>query len=123
LSNTIIPRRRSLALDEAAAAELRSALGVGEEALEDGDETPVPEVDVEGELEKKKAEVVGKGLAKYASKEGGKKGKKKVEELGPSGLSYTPLEKQYMEIKAKWPDVLLLTEGGCLLSKSSCDER
>lgn len=39
------------------------------------------------------------------------KGKKKQEEVGPSGLVYTPLEKQFMEIKSKNEDVLLLTEG------------
>jgi len=42
-----------------------------------------------------------------------KKGRgKKQEELGPSGLPYTPLEKQFMEIKDANPDVLLLTEVG-----------
>lgn len=51
--------------------------------------------------------------SKYAAKEApAKRGrKKKVEEVGPSGMTYTPLEKQYMEIKEQWPDVLLLMEG------------
>jgi DNA mismatch repair protein MSH3 len=37
--------------------------------------------------------------------------KKKEEEIGPSGLSYTPLEQQFRALKAQWPDVLLLMEG------------
>jgi DNA mismatch repair protein MSH3 len=110
----IMPRRRSLALDEAAAAEARGQV-IGEGADEDeegqGEEAAVDE---EEEAGKKAAAGVGSRLKeKYAAKPvASAKGKgKKKEEVGPSGLTYTPLEKQYMEIKAQWPDVLLLTEG------------
>ncbi|OXG15057.1 DNA mismatch repair protein MSH3 [Cryptococcus neoformans Ze90-1] len=104
-------RRRSLALDEAAAAEVREAAGLEDEGTffdgSDGD-------DYKGESEKN-AEEVGKQLKKYVAKElAGKaksKGKKK-EEIGPSGLAYTPLEKQFMEIKEQNRDVLLLMEVG-----------
>lgn len=103
-------RRRSLALDEAAAAEVREAAGLEDEGTffdgSDGD-------DYKSESEKN-AEEVGKQLKKYVAKElAGKaksKGKKK-EEIGPSGLAYTPLEKQFMEIKEQNRDVLLLMEG------------
>lgn len=93
-------RRRSLVLDEAAAAEARGA--AGEDSEEGGGDTP----DVE-------ESAVGASLrSKYAAPEKAKRGrKKKEEEIGPSGMTYTPLEKQFMEIKAKWPDVLLMTEG------------
>jgi DNA mismatch repair protein MSH3 len=111
----IMPRRRSLALDEAAAAEAMGQV-IGEGADEDeegqGEEAAVDE---EEEAGKKAAAGVGSRLKeKYAAKPvASAKGKgKKKEEVGPSGLTYTPLEKQYMEIKAQWPDVLLLTEGG-----------
>lgn len=96
-----LKRRRSLVLDEAAAAEARRA--AGEESGEEGADTP----DIE-------ENAVGANLrSKYAAPEKpAKRGrKKKEEELGPSGMTYTPLEKQFMEIKAKWPDVLLMTEG------------
>jgi DNA mismatch repair protein MSH3 len=123
VGGTLISRRRSLALDEAAAAEARRQLGI------DGDEdadTPIIQ-DVEGENSEderqKAAEKVGDTLAaKYGAKADTKgKGKavsrkKKVEEVGPSGQTYTPLEKQYMEHKARNPDVLLMMEGELLRS-------
>jgi DNA mismatch repair protein MSH3 len=106
----LMPRRRSLALDEAAAAEARRAAGI-----EEGGETPPIEVegDSDEEKNKKQAEGIGSKLAaKFASKDttASKRGKKK-EEVGPSGQTYTPLEKQFMEIKAANPDVLLMMEG------------
>ncbi|ORY24383.1 muts domain V-domain-containing protein [Naematelia encephala] len=120
----ILPRRRSLALDEAAAAEARRAAGIdvdedGTPGMEDGG---VVAIDVESDGESK-AEAVGSRLAaKYAAKGSagtgagrgkvGGRAKKKEEEKGPSGLTYTPLEKQFMEIKAKNPDVLLMMEVG-----------
>ncbi|WVQ79017.1 hypothetical protein IAT38_001109 [Cryptococcus sp. DSM 104549] len=112
-------RRRSLALDEAVAAEARKAAGLDDGEGEEGGGTPVDadkaDEDGEGE-EKKKAEGVGKKLAaKYAVKVDAKgaKGKgKKKEEVGPSGMTYTPLEKQFMEIKEANQDVLLLMEVG-----------
>ncbi|WWD05762.1 hypothetical protein V865_003845 [Kwoniella europaea PYCC6329] len=118
----IIRRRRSLALDEAAAAELRRGMGVDTPDVESGTNTPaaeeLEEVDLEDESRRKAAEGVGSKLAaKYASKisDGGRttKGKgKKKEEVGPSGQTYTPLEKQFMEVKEKNQDVLLLMEVG-----------
>lgn len=104
-----MPRRRSLALDEAAAAEMRRAAGI--DTPEEGEGGREDEADKEVE----EASAVATGLrSKYAAKETStaKKGrKKKEEEVGPSGMTYTPLEKQFMEIKAKWPDVLLMMEG------------
>lgn len=117
----IIPRRRSLALDEAAAAEARRH--AGEDGEGDDLEIPVMDADAEDEVEgKKDAEGVGSKLKeKYAAKgtdaTKGKvigKSKKIAEEVGPSGQTYTPLEKQFMEIKAENPDVLLMMEGWCL---------
>lgn len=109
-SGGIIRRRRSLALDEAEAAEARQEAGIED----DEDDTGVIDVDSDEERSKKKAEGVGSKLAaKFASKDDkGTKGKgKKKEDVGPSGLTYTPLEKQYMEIKRDNPDALLLMEG------------
>lgn len=102
----LMPRRRSLALDEAAAADMRREAGL-EEVDEDA-----PQEDQSDEEKLKKAEAIGSKLpAKFAAKGAGKKGKKQ-EEIGPSGQTYTPLEKQFKEIKAANPDVLLLMEGG-----------
>ncbi|WVF67166.1 hypothetical protein IAT40_001912 [Kwoniella sp. CBS 6097] len=122
LEGGLIRRRRSLALDEAAAAEMRGEAGIEIPDLESGANTPAienaEEIDAEDESKRKAAEGVGiKLAAKYAAKdgEGKSKGKgkgKKKEEVGPSGLTYTPLEKQYMEIKEKNQDVLLLMEVG-----------
>jgi DNA mismatch repair protein MSH3 len=100
----IIPRRRSLALDEAAAAEARRAIGIKNENDE-------PDED---EDEGDRVESVGLKLkAKFAAKVDIKaKGKgKKQEEVGPSGQTYTPLEKQFIVIKEANPDVLLMMEG------------
>nr|XP_019050346.1 DNA mismatch repair protein MSH3 [Kwoniella bestiolae CBS 10118]OCF29276.1 DNA mismatch repair protein MSH3 [Kwoniella bestiolae CBS 10118] len=118
----IIRRRRSLALDEAAAAELRRGMGIETPNVDSGTNTPTmeepDEVDLEDESRRRAAEGVGSKLAaKYASKvpDGAKsargKGKKK-EEVGPSGQTYTPLEKQFMEVKERNRDVLLLMEVG-----------
>jgi DNA mismatch repair protein MSH3 len=100
-----MPRRRSLALDEAAAADARRAAGI-DPAEEDGD----AEEGVDGSTTEAAAKLRSKYTATAAPVKKGRK--KKEEELGPSGMTYTPLEKQYMEIKAKWPDVLLFMEGG-----------
>jgi DNA mismatch repair protein MSH3 len=116
----VMPRRRSLALDEAAAAEARRLAGGEAGEGDEGADTPgmdevaVVESDEEGRIA---AEGVGSKLkAKYAAKgselaKGKGKGKKK-EEIGPSGMTYTPLEKQFMEIKMENPDVLLMMEVG-----------
>ena len=119
--NGIVPRRRSLKLDDAAAAEARALLG---DDTPTGVETPgeaeIIDGDVEVDMEDEKAaetagEVGGKLMAKFgASGKGAKKANgrtKKKEEIGPSGQTYTPLEKQFMEIKAQNPDVLLFMEG------------
>jgi DNA mismatch repair protein MSH3 len=125
----IRPRRRSLALDEAAAAEARGQVagdGEGEEGDGEGGAAGGGLVVPDGEEAKgsdderqKSASGVGSKLAaKFAAKtkedtktKGKGKGKKK-EEVGPSGQTYTPLEKQFMEIKAENQDVLLLMEVG-----------
>jgi DNA mismatch repair protein MSH3 len=117
VGGNLIPRRRSLALDDAAAAEARKQLGLEED---DGAEVAVVEDGDNSEEERQKAaEKLGDTLAaKYGAKTDAKgKGKavsrkKKVEEVGPSGQTYTPLEKQYMEHKARNPDVLLMMEVG-----------
>ncbi|KAK8861547.1 hypothetical protein IAR55_002369 [Kwoniella newhampshirensis] len=116
----IIRRRRSLALDEAAAAELRGQLRLTPDAENGGPTTPISEDREKAEDDERTtaAESMGKKLAaKYAAKDvdgqGKVKGKgKKKEEVGPSGLTYTPLEKQFMEIKQQNEDVLLLMEVG-----------
>lgn len=92
-------RRRSLLLDEAAAEEVRKAVG---------DDSDGPSADATHDAEDGAAATL---RAKYAAAPAKRGRKKKEEELGPSGMTYTPLEKQFMEIKAKWPDVLLMTEG------------
>jgi DNA mismatch repair protein MSH3 len=118
VGGTLIPRRRSLALDEAAALEAKRQLGVEDEEVEIV--TPVVDDGGESEEERQKtADKLGESLAaKYGAKEVKGKGKgkaaarkKKVEEVGPSGQTYTPLEKQYLEHKAQNPDVLLMMEG------------
>lgn len=122
VGGNLIPRRRSLALDEAAAAEARRQLGIPDQDDADGTETPaVEEVSDSDDERQKQAAKLGSGLAaKYGAKADIKgKGKattrkKKEEEVGPSGQTYTPLERQYMEIHAKHPDVLLLMEGQSL---------
>ena len=112
----IVPRRRSLALDQAAAAALRGQLGDDEDSPS-GQDTPGVElidVDDDGSKESEAANKLGGELmAKFGAngKVKGKGRKKKVEEIGPSGQTYTPLEKQFMEIKADNPDVLLFMEG------------
>lgn len=109
-SGGIIRRRRSLALDEAEAAAARGEAGVDD----DNEDNGVIEFDSDEERSKKKAEGVGSRLAaKFSAKadKGTKAKGKKKEEVGPSGLTYTPLEKQYMEIKRDNPDALLLMEG------------
>lgn len=102
----VMPRRRSLALDEAAAAEARRAAGIdtleeGEAGEEENDEDSTPSA------------VATSLRSKYVAKEAaGKRGrKKKEEEVGPSGMTYTPLEKQYMALRAQWPGVMLMMEG------------
>lgn len=127
----LLPRRRSLALDEAAAAEARR-LAAGGDAVGsgDGEEDGIVGDDMEEigpgkgmedeEAERAKAAsgVGSKLAAKYAAKAADDpkakvKGKgKKKEEVGPSGQTYTPLEKQFMVIKAENPDVLLMMEVG-----------
>jgi DNA mismatch repair protein MSH3 len=120
VGGNLIPRRRSLALDDAAAAEARRQInGVDHEDAEGLETPPVEEVQDSDDERQKQAEQVGSGLAaKYGAKVDVKgKGKatttrkKRDEEVGPSGQTYTPLERQYMEIHAKYPDVLLLMEG------------
>ena len=116
----ILPRRRSLKLDEAAVAEARRVAGEDVEAEADVETSFIEDDEEEQEQEgRRRAEGVGSKLKdKYVAK-GGQgindkakgKGKKKEEDIGPSGQTYTPLEKQYMEIKAENPDVLLLMEG------------
>ena len=118
----IVPRRRSLALDEAATAEARRQARE-DDADADAEEIETAHIDdvarAEEEEHQKIAERVGNKLKeKYAAKgievaNGKARGqrKKKGEEVGPSGQTYTPLEKQFMEIKAENPDVLLMMEG------------
>ena len=129
----VIRRRRSLALDDAAAAELRRITGGGD-GDGDGDTGPSPgespdpdtplgatldnplDVDMEAGSERQRAAegVGGKLAAKFTAKGAPAKGRKKKEPepVGPSGQTYTPLEKQFMEIKAKHSDVLLMMEVG-----------
>jgi DNA mismatch repair protein MSH3 len=98
--------------------EAKRQLGIEDEE----EEIVTPPVDDGGESEEerqKTADKLGESLAaKYGAKEVKGKGKgraparkKKVEEVGPSGQTYTPLEKQYLEHKAQNPDVLLMMEG------------
>lgn len=86
----MVRRRRSLVLDEA---------------------EQVPSDDEPDDDEVKAIGVGSKLAAKFAASTTKAKGKKK-EEVGPSGQTYTPLEKQFKEIKLANPDVLLLMEVG-----------
>jgi DNA mismatch repair protein MSH3 len=100
----LVPRRRSLNLDEAEAREARAALAAarGEEYVPELDEA---EMEMEGggdlggiDLN----ESVPASRAKSAKAVGAKSAKgrgKKKEEVGPSGLSYTPLEKQVRRLE------------------------
>jgi DNA mismatch repair protein MSH3 len=84
----MVRRRRSLVLDEA---------------------EEVPSDDEPDDDEVKAIGVGSKLAAKFAASTTKAKGK---EEVGPSGQTYTPLEKQFKEIKSSNPDVLLLMEVG-----------
>lgn len=122
----IRPRRRSLALDEAAAAESRGAIagengddadgeaGEGVQEVGDGEKGSDEEraKSASGVGSKLAAKFTAKGKGAVAVTKGKGRAKKKEEEIGPSGLKYTPLEKQFMEIKAENKDVLLLMEVG-----------
>lgn len=95
----LVPRRRSLNLDEAEAREARAALAEarGEEYHPDGEaETPIEERDDPAEVEVLQEAVKGgrgKNMKAGVSRAVKGRGKKK-EEVGPSGQTYTPLEKQ-----------------------------
>jgi DNA mismatch repair protein MSH3 len=110
LAGNVIPRRRSLALDEAAAAELRGASGIETPEEEEGDKEDDNESSTSTTAAALRSKFSAKEPAPAATAKRGRK--KKEEEIGPSGQTYTPLEKQFMEIKAKWPDVLIMMEGG-----------
>lgn len=93
----LVPRRRSLNLDEAEAREARAALAEarGEEYQpEDENATPVDERDDPAEIELISETVKGSRAKKPGAAKAVKGRGKKKEEVGPSGLSYTPLEKQ-----------------------------
>lgn len=93
----LVPRRRSLNLDEAEAREARAALAEarGEESQpEDENATPVDEKDDPAEIELISEAVKGSRAKKAGAAKAVKGRGKKKEEVGPSGLSYTPLEKQ-----------------------------
>ncbi|KAL7423908.1 Mismatch repair protein msh3 [Cryptotrichosporon argae] len=119
-TGSVIRRRRSLALDEAAAREVRRAAGIEDDEpetlLEEGD----AEADAATSKRRESADVavadeVKDKLAKYAAAGAAapvSKRRKKEVEVGPSGQTYTPLEKQFMEVKAKWMDVILFMEVG-----------
>ncbi|KAG9099780.1 Mismatch repair protein msh3 [Ceratobasidium sp. 370] len=51
-------------------------------------------------------------VAKATKSLGTKRGSKKVEEVGPAGLKYTPLEKQILALKDKHGDAILMFEVG-----------
>ncbi|KAG8691841.1 Mismatch repair protein msh3 [Ceratobasidium sp. 423] len=53
-----------------------------------------------------------KATTNKATATGKGKGLKKVEEIGPSGLKYTPLEKQILALKKQHEDAILLFEVG-----------
>lgn len=95
----LVPRRRSLNLDEAEAREARAALAAarGEEYVPDLEEGDM-EMDGGGDLGGVDSiESLPASRTKSAKATGAKSAKsrgKKKEEVGPSGLSYTPLEKQ-----------------------------
>ncbi len=110
----LVPRRRSLPLEEAAA---RAVAGSGgDDNGEEGDEDEAAAVLSDDEGQEEAGPRIGRAApaaATVASK-GKPRGKgKKAEPVGPSGLPFTPLEKQFMEIKAANEDVLLFTEGEC----------
>ncbi|KZO95721.1 DNA mismatch repair protein MSH3 [Calocera viscosa TUFC12733] len=88
----------------------------GESPLGDDEETAAPEDSDEGtptaamELRHKFAV---KGKAPNGEGKGKTKGRgKKAVEIGPSGLSFTPLENQIRDLKMAYPDTLLLVEVG-----------
>lgn len=97
----LVPRRRSFNLEEAAAKSVRAQENgqLGPDVIEQEDD---PEAEIEEVVEAKSTAIKGNKA----------KSKKSKEDVGPSGLAYTPLEKQYMTIKAANPDVLILFEVG-----------
>lgn len=109
----LIPRRRSLNLDEAEAREARAALAAarGEEYVPDADEGDL-DLDGGGDLGgiDSPAESISASRTKHtkaaATKPTKGKGKKK-EEVGPSGLPYTPLEKQVCPLARRRGNLLM----------------
>ncbi|KAJ9105305.1 hypothetical protein QFC21_001673 [Naganishia friedmannii] len=114
----LVPRRHSLNLDETEAREVRTALAEarGEVYVSDGEDNA--EIvnacdDDEGNGVTMSSSKVGKAKASKPAVAKTAKGRgKNKEDVGPSGLVYSPLEKQFMEIKAANSDVLLLMEVG-----------
>lgn len=96
MSGNLIPRRRSLGLDEAEAASIALAAARGEivegsggvtEDAEDEDTQILDDSGITGRNSKsKQVDRTKSGTSKPKGK--------KAEEIGPSGMAYTPLEKQ-----------------------------
>lgn len=104
-------RRRSLQLDDAAEIARREQLGEDVNGQEQASGSATPATPAPEEEEQCESSTAAALRAKFAAPARKGRGKKKEEDVGPSGLTYTPLEKQYMAIKDRWPGVLLMLEG------------
>ncbi|CDZ97130.1 dna mismatch repair protein msh3 [Phaffia rhodozyma] len=95
-------RRRSLDLENAQDAAISAADPGSDqngEAVEEGQPTSSA-----SKMQSLKQKLSARGVAKGAGKA--------KEMLGPSGKSYTPLEKQILDLKEKYPGILLIIEVG-----------
>jgi hypothetical protein len=111
-------RRKSLTLDEAEAAEPTKG--------RDGNDDEEEHEEQEKEIEEAGSSNKMKGVKEKLTRGGGSKGKalakgkgKEKESVGPSGQTWTPLEKQVLQLKEENPGVLLIFEVGCTFKSVS----
>ncbi|CAE6462457.1 unnamed protein product [Rhizoctonia solani] len=113
---------------ESAELEVASNEDVAEELRNDRDDDDEDEDEDGGNKSDGEEPTLSSRLSKFASKKQSKansgsksktvaangkaKGSKKVEEIGPAGLKYTPLEKQILALKKQHEDAILLFEVG-----------
>ncbi|KAI0059076.1 DNA mismatch repair protein MSH3 [Artomyces pyxidatus] len=118
---SISTRRKKLAkklmLENNPFLKMQSPLEVGDEEVMGGDAESRSDSGDESDGKFKELQEMfshsGKGRKKKPkTKTAPAKPVKRVEEIGPSGESYTPLEQQVRALKAQHPDVLLMIEVG-----------
>ncbi|KAH7340491.1 muts domain V-domain-containing protein [Rhizoctonia solani] len=102
----------AVAGNEDVAEELRSERGDEDESDKSDEEEPALSSRLSKFANKKQSKASGGSKSKTPAANGKGKGSKKVEEIGPAGLKYTPLEKQILALKKQHEDAILLFEVG-----------